>query len=78
VIQHVEQCDWTIEALDLRPVLDQLGVKPRKAMHVIYTAVEGRSAGLPLFDSMYLLRRERTLRRLRAARERVERAASPS
>jgi glutamyl-tRNA synthetase len=75
VIDHVEKSDWTVEALDLRPVLDQLGVKPRKAMHVIYTAVEGRSAGLPLFDSMYLLGRERTLRRLQGARDRLGGAA---
>jgi glutamyl-tRNA synthetase len=73
VIEHVEgREEWTIEALDLRPVLDKLGVKPRKVMHVIYTAVEGRSAGLPLFDSMFLVGRERTLARLRAARERLE------
>jgi glutamyl-tRNA synthetase len=71
VITHVEKCDWTIEALDLRPVLKELGVKVRPAMQIVYTAVEGRSAGLPLFDSMYLLGRDRTLRRLRAARERV-------
>jgi glutamyl-tRNA synthetase len=72
VIEHVETCDdWTIENLDLRPVLEKLEVKPRKVMHVIYTAVEGRAAGLPLFDSIYLLGKERTLRRLRAARERL-------
>lgn len=75
VIDHVEKADWIVEALDLRPVLDQLGVKPRKAMHVMYTAVEGRSAGLPLFDSMYLLGRKRTLRRLQGARDRLGGAA---
>lgn len=75
VIGYVEKCDWTIEALDLRPVLEHLGVKPRKAMPVLYTAVEGRSAGLPLFDSMFLLGRDWTLRRLRGARERLGRAA---
>jgi glutamyl-tRNA synthetase len=72
VIEYLETCDeWTVENLDLRPVLEKLEVKPRKVMHVIYTAVEGRAAGLPLFDSMYLLGREPTLRRLRAARERL-------
>jgi glutamyl-tRNA synthetase len=71
VIEHVEQCKWTVDALDLRPVLEQLDVKPRKVMHVIYSAIEGRAAGLPLFDSMYLLGKDRTLRRLRAARERL-------
>jgi len=72
VIEHVEICPWNGgEDLDIRPVFEKLGMKPRKAMHVIYTAVEGRAAGLPLFDSMYLLGRDRTLRRLRAARERL-------
>jgi glutamyl-tRNA synthetase len=71
VIEHVEQCEWTVDSLDLRPVLEQLDVKPRKVMHVIYSAVEGRAAGLPLFDSMYLLGKDRTRRRLRAARERL-------
>jgi len=72
-IEHVETCPWdSSEDLDIRPVFEQLDIKPRKAMHVIYTAVEGRAAGLPLFDSMYLLGRDRTLRRLRAARERLE------
>jgi glutamyl-tRNA synthetase len=72
VIAYVEAVDdWSAGSLDLRPVLDELGVKPRKAMHVIYTAVEGRSAGLPLFDSMDLLGRDRTVKRLRAARERL-------
>ena len=40
-------------------------------MHVFYTAIEGRSAGLPLFDGIHLLGRESTLRRLRLARERL-------
>jgi glutamyl-tRNA synthetase len=72
VIEHVETCPWHgSEDLDIRPVFEKLGLKPRKAMHVIYTAVEGRAAGLPLFDSMFLLGRDRTLRRLRAARERL-------
>jgi glutamyl-tRNA synthetase len=72
VIEHVEHCPWNgSEDLDVRPVFEKLGIKPRKAMHVIYTAVEGRAAGLPLFDSMYVLGRGRTLRRLRAARERL-------
>jgi glutamyl-tRNA synthetase len=76
VIEHVEACPWErSEDLDIRPVFEKLGIKPRKAMHVIYTAVEGRAAGLPLFDSMYLLDRERTLRRLRAARDRLESGA---
>jgi glutamyl-tRNA synthetase len=40
-------------------------------MHVVYTAVEGRRAGLPLFESIVLLGRERALTRIRAARARL-------
>ncbi|PYO87675.1 MAG: glutamate--tRNA ligase, partial [Gemmatimonadetes bacterium] len=76
VIEHVDSCPWDrSEDLDIRPVFEKLGIKPRKGMHVIYTAVEGRAAGLPLFDSMYLLGRERTLHRLRAARDRLDSGA---
>jgi glutamyl-tRNA synthetase len=72
VIAYVESCPWESSAdLDLRPVLEKLDVKPRKAMPALYAAVEGRHAGLPVFDSMHLLGRDRTLGRLRAARERL-------
>lgn len=71
VISHVESCEWTLEAVDLRPVLTPLGLKPRAALPAVYAAVQGRHAGLPLFDSILLLGREHTLERLRAAREQV-------
>jgi glutamyl-tRNA synthetase len=72
VIAHLEECDeWTTESIDLRPVLDGLGVKPRKAMPALYAAIEGRHAGLPLFDSIQLLGRDRALGRLRAVGKRM-------
>jgi glutamyl-tRNA synthetase len=67
VIDFVAQCDWSDE-IDLRPVLQELGMKPGKVMHAFYTAIEGSSSGLPIFDSIFLLGRDRTLRRLKAAR----------
>jgi glutamyl-tRNA synthetase len=72
-IVHVLACgeSWTAEALDLRPALEAAGFKPRKAMPPLYAAVEGRHTGLPLFESMWLLGRDRTLRRLEAARDRA-------
>ncbi len=45
VIEHVETCEWTIEALDLRALIDGLGLKARKAMPALYAAIEGRAAG---------------------------------
>jgi glutamyl-tRNA synthetase len=70
-IAHVEKCDWTVDAIDLRPAISDLGMKPGKVMFVLYAATEGRAAGLPVFDSIHLLGRERALGRLRAARERL-------
>ena len=68
VAAHLEACEWTPDGVDLRPVLDTLGIKPRKGLPAVYTAVEGTHAGLPLFDSIVLLGRERALARVRAAR----------
>jgi glutamyl-tRNA synthetase len=68
---HIETCDWNHDAIDLRPMIDGLGLKPRKAMPALYSAIEGRHAGLPLFESIELLGRESSLRRLHAARERL-------
>lgn len=71
VIAHCGACEWTVDAIDLRPVLEPLGLKPRKALPAIYTAIEGRHQGLPLFDSMHLLGRDSVLARLRAAQARL-------
>ncbi len=71
VIAHLETCEWTVELTDVRPPIEALGIKPRKAMPLLYTAVEGHRAGLPLFDAIHLLGRERTLLRLRSARARI-------
>jgi glutamyl-tRNA synthetase len=71
-IAHLEACEWTLDGVDVRPALEAIGIeKTRKVMPLLYVAVEARRAGLPLFDGMYLLGRERTLARLRAARARI-------
>jgi glutamyl-tRNA synthetase len=70
VIGYVEGCEWGDE-IDPRPAIEDLGLKAGKVMHVVYTAVEGRSQGLPLFSAIAMLRRDSTLRRLRAARARL-------
>jgi glutamyl-tRNA synthetase len=72
VLAHLEACDWTLEAIDPRPVVTELGLKVKPAMKALYTAIEGRESGLPLFDSILLLGRESTAARLRSARARLE------
>ncbi len=71
VMAHLEHCEWTAEGADLRPALEPLFFINVKVMNEIYTAVEGRRAGLPLFESIVLLGRDRVLQRIRAARERL-------
>ena len=78
VAAHLESCEWPDDRIDLRPVLEPLGVKPGKVMHAVYTAVEGRRAGLPLFESIVLLGRDLAHRRIRGARSRLGSAAGPS
>jgi glutamyl-tRNA synthetase len=67
VAEHLEVCEWTVEGVDLRPVLEKLEIKPRKGLPAVYAAIEGTHAGLPLFDSIVLLGRERAVGRVRAA-----------
>jgi glutamyl-tRNA synthetase len=72
-IERLESCPWTVDDIEqqLRAAMEELGVKPRKVIAVLYTAIEGHSAGLPLFDSIHLLGRDSALTRLRRARERL-------
>ncbi len=48
-------------------LVDGLGLKPRDAFGPVRVAVTGRTVSPPLFESLELLGRERSLRRLRAA-----------
>jgi glutamyl-tRNA synthetase len=66
--------EWTtpaIEAALKTALLDGLELKPRKAFGPIRVAVTGASVSPPLFESMELLGRDRSLARLRTTRDRV-------
>jgi glutamyl-tRNA synthetase len=52
-------------------LIDGLGLKPRKAFAPVRVAVSGRAVSPPLYESMELLGRDRSLRRLRAGLERA-------
>ncbi len=71
VEEHVAGIEWDGAPVDLRDLLKAGEFKPRKVMPAIYAAIEGRHAGLPVFDAIALLGREKTLVRLRAARARL-------
>jgi len=67
VIDFLAIREWS-DRIELQEPIAALGLKPGKVMGLVYTAVEGASSGLPLFESIGLLGKDRTLRRLRAAR----------
>jgi glutamyl-tRNA synthetase len=70
--------EWTTSAIDeaLRTALvEGLGLKPKNAFTPVRVAVTGRRVSPPLFESIELLGRERTLARLRAADAKARAAA---
>ncbi len=65
---------WTaaeIETSLKATLIDGLGLKPRKAFAPVRVAVSGRTVSPPLYESMELLGRERSLARLRGGVERA-------
>lgn len=63
--------DWQQERIEQalrRALVDDLGLKPKVAFTPVRVAVTGRRVSPPLFESLHLLGRERTLHRLAAAR----------
>ncbi|BBX72781.1 glutamate--tRNA ligase [Mycobacterium shinjukuense] len=66
--------DWTtarIEDALKAALIEGLALKPRTAFGPIRVAATGTTISPPLFESLQLLGRDRSLRRLRAAREHV-------
>ncbi len=70
VIAGLADCPWQTDALEelVRGAGDAVGARSQVPVRV---AVTGSNVGIPLFEPMVLLGRERTLARLRAARARL-------
>ena len=67
---------WTAAAIEEAlkgALIEGLGLKPRKAFGPIRVAVTGATVSPPLYESMELLGRDRSMRRLRDARDGAER-----
>lgn len=73
VIETLATSSWEAEAIRgaVEKAGQQFGLKLGKAQAPVRVAVTGRTTGLPLFESLHILGRERTLDRLRAARARI-------
>jgi glutamyl-tRNA synthetase len=62
--------EWTAAAVEEAlkvSLVDGLGLKPRKAYAPVRVAVTGRTVSPPLYESMELLGRSRSIGRLRRA-----------
>jgi glutamyl-tRNA synthetase len=73
VIPAYEACAWDASTLHetLRGIAESVGSGLAKVQAPVRVAVTGRTVGPPLFESLEVLGRERTLERLRAARDRL-------
>ena len=63
--------DWNAENIQTalkQALVEDLGIKPRLAFGPVRTGISGRRVSPPLFESMVILGRESSLRRLRAFR----------
>jgi len=71
--ERLETVEWTVDALKaaLEEVGAAHGLKLGKAQAPVRVAITGRTVGLPLFESIHVLGRERSLARVRAALERL-------
>ncbi|WP_414673060.1 glutamate--tRNA ligase [Kribbella sp.] len=67
----LKDVEWTTEAIEaaLRAsLIEGLGLKPKNAFGPVRVAISGRRISPPLFESLELLGREKSLRRLEQAR----------
>jgi glutamyl-tRNA synthetase len=73
VIAGFETAPWDADALEAewRAVSASIDVKPKLTQGPVRVAITGRISGPPLYPAVVELGREETLRRLRAAREKV-------
>jgi glutamyl-tRNA synthetase len=70
-VKALADVEWTTEAIEaaLRTSLvDGLGLKPKNAFGPVRVAISGRRISPPLFESLELLGREKSLHRLEQAR----------
>lgn len=73
-LREFATAEWQAESLKetLLAIGERHGLKLGKAQAPVRVAVTGRTVGLPLFESLEVLGRERTLARVEAALKRVE------
>jgi glutamyl-tRNA synthetase len=73
--ERLEACSFDASSLEgvLRPLAAELGLKTGELFGLLRVAVTGRTAAPPLFQTMAVLGRERCLKRIERALERLAR-----
>ncbi|RJN33138.1 glutamate--tRNA ligase [Nesterenkonia natronophila] len=74
-LETIDEASWNTQQIEsaLREALiDGLGLKPRKAFGAVRSAVSGRKVSPPLFESMELLGKESSMKRLERFRSLAE------
>lgn len=65
-IETMKTIEWNISSIEVstRALIDELALKPREALLTLRVAISGGDVSPPLFESIYLVGRERTVTRL--------------
>ena len=72
VLRHIDPFDHTAIRGAIEGIAAAVGWSLKDASHPIRVAITGRTVGLPLFESLELLGRERTLARIERAQDLLE------
>jgi glutamyl-tRNA synthetase len=72
-VEAYATCEWTADALKttLERVMERFELKLGKAQAPVRVAVTGRTVGPPLFEALEVMGRDESLRRMRAALDRM-------
>ena len=66
-IESLPESDYTVDGIHealTKSIIEGLELKPRIAFGPLFVAITGTNASIPVFNSMVILGREETLRRL--------------
>jgi len=66
VSEGLRTVEWTIPAIEklVRSTQEEMGLKPKESFQPIRVAITGRTASPGLFETIYLIGRERVLERM--------------
>ncbi|TLP77461.1 glutamate--tRNA ligase [Nesterenkonia sphaerica] len=73
-LETIDEASWSTEQIEAalrQALIEDMGLKPRKAFGAVRSAISGRKISPPLFESMELLGRESSLKRMRRFRAMV-------